>query len=264
MRELGSLAPSACGGFALRRLHAGELPLQRAGELRAHVQQCASCREVLAGLDDEALRAQRALPAPRLVDEALARAARVRAEPPPPRRARLAKLAFIAAPLAVAASLALLLAIPRTSPPTEPRERIKGGGEVVLWVGGAGAARAAVDGEPLASGERLRVAVTPGERSYVLALSVDEAGAVSVLYDAAGTSLALPPGGETVLPDAVVFDGAGLERVYVFVTDEPLRTDEAQRAVADELRRAQRVLDMRKVRGLPGDQVTRLFRKAAP
>ncbi len=262
MRDLATLAPAACQGFALRRLHAGELEVERAAALRGHVQRCASCRDALAALDEEAARLERELPGPRLVEAALARAARLRAERPPPRRARLTRIAFVAAPIALAASIAVLLAMPRAPP--APRERIKGGGEVALWVGGAGAARAAVDGEPLATGERLRIGVTPGERSYVLALSIDEAGTVSVLYDAAGTSLALPPGAETVLPDAVVFDGGGFERVYVFVTDEPLRTDDAQRALGDELRRASRVDDMRKVRGVPGDQVTRLFRKAAP
>lgn len=221
MRDL--LQPdTACPGFAMRRVHAGELEGADAEAVHAHVRACARCAATWAELERERCD----LPP---LEAFRAGVERKRAAARAPRR-RAPILA-----LALAAGLAAVVAAPllRAPPPTAT-ERTKGGAGLDLLVGGAGAVRLAADGERIAPGERVRLRVQPGPHRFAIALSVDDAGAVSSLYDRDGESLPLEPGVEVVLPDAIAFDGAGGERVYLFLSDRPLSTD----ALADALARA--------------------------
>lgn len=257
MRDL--LAPeSSCPGFGLRRFHAGELIGAEAEAIRAHAARCGRCAAGLAALDEETATLRSRMPYTSFARDVEARLPRVRAQDAAPRRLRGLRTVV---PLALAASLAAVIAVPllRAAPP--PVERTKGGAGAELIIGGAGPARTAGDGERLAPDERVRIRVLPGDNRYALALSVDEAGQVSVLYDDAGRSLAVAPGEPNLLPDSLAFEGEGAERVYVFLTPEPLAAAGLVRSLEEAHRAAGSVEAMGDVPSVPGEQTSLLLRK---
>lgn len=250
---------SRCPGFALRRLHAGELSGAEADRVRAHADGCPRCAATLADLDaaDAAFHARSFDDFSRAVE---ARLPRVRAElsPVPRRRPVFAR----AIPLALAASVAAVLFLPRLfAPPGDGGVRVKGGPEAEWIIGGAGPTREAVDGERLAPGERVRLQIHAGERTHVLALSVDAAGQVTPLYATAGRSLPVTPGAKEILPDSIAFDGAGAERLYVLFSDAAIEETAAARAAKTEFDRAGSVEGMGELPGLDADQATTLLVK---
>lgn len=259
MRNLRDPEAGGCPGFALRRLHAGELAGAEAAAVRAHAEGCARCGALLAALaaDDADFHARPFDDFSRAVE---ARLPRVRAESavPPRRRSTFAR----AVPLALAASVAAVFFLPRLfDAPAEPTVRVKGAAAVDFIIGGAGPNREAVDGERLAPGERLRLVVHPGERAHLLALSVDAAGEVTALYARDGESLPVTPGATAVLPDSIAFEGAGAERLYVLFSDRPLAAAEAARAARAEFGRAGSVEGMGSLPGLDAEQATTLLVK---
>jgi hypothetical protein len=260
MRDLREEDRTRCPGFALRRLHAGELSGDEAARVRAHADGCARCAAVLAELDaaDAAFRARSFDDFSRAVE---ARLPRVRAElvPPPKRRSPVFARAI---PLALAASVAAVVFLPRLfRTPADDGVRAKGGAAVEWIVGGAGPTREAVDGERLAPGERVRLQVHPGDHGQLLALSVDAAGEVTPLYARDGRSLPVTPGTRALLPDSIAFDGAGAERLYVLFSDAPLEVAAATRAARTEFGRAGSVEGMGELPGLDAEQATTLLVK---
>jgi hypothetical protein len=242
--------------WRLRRLHAGELAGAESQQAQAHVSSCTQCQGVLKGLEANQARFEAEIPFERFsagVDRAL------RKPSSEPSRPRLNGLL-----VAVAATVLLTVAVrPLLSQP--PTNRLKGGATAELRIGGDGMAQRAVPPgatEALAPGERVRLGYVAGEHRYVLAVSVDEAGEVSALYPATGPSLPVKAGAGTHwLPDSVDFQGAGLERVVVVLSDEPLRVE----TVRDAARRAWEVSG-RNVATLPslgveGEELHWLLRK---
>lgn len=253
MRDL--LRPeSDCPGFALRRLHAGDLEGEEAARVRAHVDACTRCTAAWKRLDEE----RAALPAIESFRVGVVRhTERLQSEQKPARK----RTPWI--PMALAASLAIVAAVPlllREPAPTAT-ERVKGGAGLDVLVGGTAEPRLARDGEKLHGGESVRLQLQTGTHRWALALSVDDAGEVSTLYDDAGTSLAVHPGESTLLPDAIAFEGQGAERIYVFLSDRPLSTDEVARSLKAAHRRAGSARAMGDLDGVPGVQSHRLVIK---
>lgn len=156
----------------------------------------------------------------------------------------------------------------------ESRQRIAGvpsGAAVLVRVANAG------DGtrqrtvreqtaEPLAPGERIRIAVQPGSHRFLVAISIGTAGRVTPLYPQSGGSLPVPSGGAMqYLPDGLELTGGGTERLVVVLTDEPLAQDLVHRAAVAAFRLGAEkpgdaVLQMPRL-SLPGEQFHRVFAK---
>jgi len=139
----------------------------------------------------------------------------------------------------------------------ERGDRTKGGaGMIVRIAGAAGQRTAQVDApEPLAAGERLRLGYQSGGHRYLLALSIDEHGEVTPLYPERGSSLTVPaavPSATHFLPDSLELTGAGLERIIVVLSDQPLEMEAAQRAARAAYERAGGELSRLPKLGLPG------------
>ncbi len=98
------------------------------------------------------------------------------------------------------------------------RNRVKGGASVDFVIAGPGGQRPAAELEQLASGERVRIGVSG--YPHVLALSIDDAGEVSLVY-----SETLEGDAQTWLPESIEFTGKGREYVVVLLTDSPLATE---------------------------------------
>ncbi len=94
--------------------------------------------------------------------------------------------------------------------------RIKGGASVNFVIAGPAGQRPAADLEQLVSGERVRIGVNG--HLHVLALSIDDAGEVSMVY-----SETLPDDAQTWLPESIEFTGHGREHVVVLLSDAPLK-----------------------------------------
>ncbi|WP_373049252.1 ACP synthase [Vulgatibacter sp.] len=252
MRDL--LGPATdCPGLALRRLHAGELQGAAAARVRSHLERCERCTATWRGLDAE----RAALPPLASFRPGVERHLEAARAKPAPKHALRRLL-----PLALAASLAALVAVPllRQAPPTAT-ERIKGGAGLDVLVGGAGQSRLAAEGERLGPTDRVRLRVHPGNYAWALALSVDDAGIVTTLYDHRGTSLAVQKGKPLWLPDALAFEGEGAERIYLFLSEAPLATAELARALAVAHRSAGSAAAMATIPGVPGEQSHLLVNK---
>jgi hypothetical protein len=229
----------ACPDHAeLVELIDGELTENRARDVRAHVDDCALCRDGLASWQ-------------RVV-------ARVAAPVTPSRGAQqrvIARLAEEAAPaarprrwpafggLAVAAAAAAALVLHR--PPAEPEFTARGGGEhtlardvdVSLYASGTNL-RVLRDGASITADTALAVSYRNlGATAYALAFAVDAAGEVHWIapaYLSAVTdpsSFPLTAGAhDIVLPNATVLasPAPGHLRVFVVVTSTPLHVSEIE------------------------------------
>jgi hypothetical protein len=211
------------GLLKLRRLWLGELSGAEADEARSHAEGCAECRARLEAFDDEQREFQQAVPFERF--EAGVQRAQRRERTAPRRQ-------WVAPVMAMAASILVVLAI---QPSMSGRNRTKGGADVVVTIAGPndGPQRIAPAGVPemLAPGERVRIGYEAGPWRYVLVLSVDEAGKVTPLYPEAGASLPTEGGpGPHYLPDSLIFDGKGAERVIAVMSEQALQVPEAIQA----------------------------------
>jgi len=259
------------GDLALRRHRAGEaLP----GAVDVHLAGCGACRARLRELDDEQRRFESEISFDRFA-AGVERAARA-----PAARPRATSRAWVYSAAAMAAGVALVLTL---KPPGKsgdsrvpigvygvdpnPRgDRVKGGaGMTVVVAGAAGQRTARVEGaEPLSAGERLRIGYQPGGHRYVLSLSIDESGAVTPLYPEAGSSLPVPEGAAEAtryLPDSLELTGAGLERIFLVLSDAPIDVDAARSAARAAYERAGGELGQVSGLGLAGEEFTRSFAK---
>ena len=262
------------GELELRRHRAGE-PLGEAGPaIAAHAGTCADCKARLRALDDEQRRFESAISFDRFAAgvERAARGAR-----PAPRR--LPARVWALPTLAMAAAVAVVVtfhgrasnvdvgagASGRHVPPPG-WDGIKGGaGMTVRIAGAAGQRTAQVEAtEALAAGERLRVGYQSGGHRYLLSLSIDEHGVVTPLYPEQGSSLTVPaavPSATHFLPDSVELTGAGLERIIVVLSDQPISVEAARAAARAAYDRAGGDLVHLPRLDLPGEQFVRTFAK---
>lgn len=244
------------GELALRRHRAGEALGADAPAIEAHANSCADCRTRLRSLDDEQRRFEQAISFDRFA-AGVERAARGARKP----RRSVPIVAWAAPMLAAAATLAVVMTF--QGKPATPGNRIKGGAGVIVRVAGEDGQRTArVDApEPLSRGERLRIGYNSGGHRYLVALSIDAFGTVEPL-SGERASVALPDGSATrYLPDAWELTGAGLERIVVVLSDEPIAVDAAVRAARASYAKSRGDLGRMPALGLPGEEFSRLFAK---
>ncbi len=228
--------------LTLRRLHAGEAV---GDEVQAHVAGCPECAAKMQAFVAEQRQLEQALPFERFAGGVKQRTAR------PVRRA-------VTVGLALAATLALVFAVSRSSETTT--NRVKGGASIDLVVaGGGGQRQAAGEPEALAPGERVRVGLTAGVWRYAMVVSIDERGMVTPIYLENGRSLSV--NGTAWLPDSLEFTGQGLERLVVVLSQAPLTLDTVSQAAKTAYDAAHgdvaRMTDLE----LPGEQFQRTFLK---
>jgi hypothetical protein len=257
------------GELELRRHRAGE-PLGEAGPAIAeHASACAECKARLRAFDDEQRRFESAISFDRFAAgvERAARGAR-----PAPRR--LPARVWALPTLALAAAVAVVVTFHGRMPQTGPGGRvvpsnwdgIKGGAGMTVRIAGATGQRTAqVEAtEALAAGERLRLGYQSGGHRYLLSLSIDEHGVVTPLYPEQGSSLTVPaavPAATHFLPDSVELTGAGLERIIVILSDQPISVEAARAAARAAFDRAGGDLARLPKLDLPGEQFVRTFAK---
>jgi hypothetical protein len=254
------------GELDLRRHRAGESLGDAGPAIAEHASACAECKARLRALDDEQRRFESAISFDRFAAgvERAARGAR-----PAPRR--LPARVWALPTLAMAAAVALVVTFHGPKQSGElvdgaPGIRTKGGaGMTVRIAGAAGQRTAQVEAtEVLASGERLRVGYQSGGHRYLLSVSIDEHGAVTPLYPEQGSSLTVPaavPTATHFLPDSVELTGAGLERIIVVLSDQPISVEVARAAAKAAYDRAGGDLAHLPKLDLPGEQFVRTFAK---
>jgi anti-sigma factor RsiW len=219
------------GELRLRRFRLGELPEGERETIARHTGDCGACRTRLATLDDEQRAFEREITFPRFAG-GVERAARVPRASAPPRRYWLAG----AVGLATAAAAAFVL-LPRGNLPE--RNRLKGNAATAsVRIAAADGSQqrsvtpgTAVGAVRLAAGERLRLGYRVPQARHLVALSIDDRGEVTPLYPERGTSLAVRPqpgpDAYVYLPDSIELYGAGRERLYLFVGEQPFPVDDA-------------------------------------
>jgi hypothetical protein len=258
------------GELTLRRRRAGEA-LGAAGEVEQvaiHLATCAACKARLRALDDEQRRFEQEISFDRFaagVERAARQATAATAKPP-----RAARRLWWYPALAMAAGVALVVTFAPRAPGRggawDGPNHLKGGAGVTVRVAGASGQRTArVDAaEPLAPGDRLRIGYQSGGHRYLLSLSIDQHGEVTPLYPEAGTSLPVPEGAERAtryLPDSLELTGAGIERIIVVLSDQPIDVEAARRSARAAYDRAGGDLSRLPSLALPGEEFERTFAK---
>jgi hypothetical protein len=255
------------GELALRRRRAGETldggPAP--GEVEAHLAACSACKARVRALDDEQRHFEQEISFDRFA-AGVERAARSTA----PRRRAPARI-WLYPTLAMAAAVALVVTFaPRHAGDGRSdrgaANRIKGGAGVTVRVAGATGQRTArIDAtEPLAPGERLRIGYQSGGHRYLLSLSIDQHGEVTPLYPERGVSLPVADGAEAAtryLPDSLELTGAGIERIIVVLSDQPIDVEAARRSARAAYDQASGDLSRLPPLALPGEEFERTFAK---
>ncbi|MFT3916307.1 MAG: zf-HC2 domain-containing protein [Anaeromyxobacteraceae bacterium] len=203
-----------CSAMRIRRLAAGELQGDERTRAEAHLEGCARCQATLRVLEAERVDLARALPFP-----AFAAGVADHLAAPAPRPRTAPRLALRLAPLALAAGLAAVVAVPLVRELRDRRDdpapgiRTKGGATAELHVSSAAGARALAPGEPVPAGASLRVALGPAGHTHAAVALVDRDGPALVY---AGPAVKGP------LPGAFEWTGEGDGELVVVLDDRPI------------------------------------------
>lgn len=197
--------------LVLDRRSLGALSEQEARETDDHLGECVVCRGRLAAQRESFESFERyVLPAllPRLESRS--------------QRFSISRLAawFVVPVLALAALVVVVL------PHGAVRDEVavKGGANLQIFARRGSQVFAATDGARLQPGDALRFAIQPGGLPYLLIVSRDGAGQVSVYYPFGGTESArLDPDKRSELPGSVELDATlGEERIFAVLSRQPL------------------------------------------
>lgn len=209
--------------LALDALALGALPPGERTHAEQHLAHCSACR-ARAQTQEEARAhfSARVLPAtlPSLRARALPWWRRPRAWTP-----------LLGLALATAAALLVVVRAPEQAAPAdeEPLYGVKGGASLGVYAHRGERVWKVAQGEALAPGDQVRFRVQPGGLPYLLLVSVDGAGQVSVYHPFGGrrsARVAAPDSAPLELPGSVVLDAApGPERIYALFSEAPLDVD---------------------------------------
>lgn len=170
----------ACSVTTLRRLEAGELAGQARDRAEAHLAGCRRCQAAAAELEAERRALAAELPFEAFAAGVAERLAGAEAAPAPARPAwrRVPPLALAASLALLVAPLAVRLAAGRGGlAPGDEGIREKGAAAAVLHLREGAGSRALAPGEPVPPGAALRLALAPAGRRHAAAALLDEDGA---------------------------------------------------------------------------------------
>ena len=137
--------------------------------------------------------------------------------------------------------------------PPEPEHGIKGGPALQVVVKHGERVSQLKPGETLAAGDQLRFVVEPGKSKFLLIMSVDGAGAVSVYEPFDGKESAPISGPRVEIPGSVVLDRApGPERIYALFSDAPISTESVKPPLAAVGQRGPPAIRAGGILGVPG------------
>lgn len=172
---------------------------------------------------------------------------RSRARPTPKARG-----ALFVAPVVAMAAVAVLFVVPRPEGPPvvdpvvaeQGGIRLKGGETYLLVYKADGrSAEPLTNGDRVAPGDRLQVALVAPEGGQAVVVSIDGRGAVTLHHPRAETSAEVAAGGEHPLPSSFVLDDApSFERFFAVSSGSPFPVDdvvEAARRLASDPSAAQ-------------------------
>jgi hypothetical protein len=173
---------------------------------------------------------------------------------------------WLAPAMALAAGLLLMVVLRPGRPPQSPDLGIKGG--PVLQVVARHGARVAPlrNGDLLAPGDELRFVALPAGQRFLLIMSIDGAGTVTV-YQPFGGSQSSPIAGDRVeLPGSIVLDAApGPEHLVAFFSPVPIAASAVQSLLLQLGQGGVAGLRHSKELGVPGAiEVNLWFEKAVP
>jgi hypothetical protein len=238
MSEPTSNRPASCpSDLVFDEWLAAELPPERAGEIDAHVRDCAPCRDRRAVRERE--QATFLAAAPTFADHAalVGRPAPTAGASRRPRRAawRWSGAAAAVAAVAVAAILVLRPA------PDDSGERIKGAPHLTMFVQHGGQARRGESGERVQPGDKLQFAYSMGDARHLAIVGRDARGAAARYFPLTGATAALPAGARVSLDFAVQLDDVlGREVMYGLFCPAAIDVD----AVVSALGKTGRLLDL--------------------
>ncbi len=235
------------GEDELARFEAQGLAPAPAAAVSAHLEACARCRARIAGLAQE----RQAF----LAEHPFATLPRPAREAPAPRSAEPSRglrrvLAWLVGPSfwagpawAGAGALALALLVVALSPSPQPTPpgggtRLKGERALSFVALRDGRPEEGRPGGHYRQGDRIQLRYSSPQPGYLLVVSLDGRGAVTVFYDDAGHSLPVDAGHARLLDESVELDDArGPERVLACFSETPLSSEvvlaAARRALAD-------------------------------
>lgn len=214
--------PLTClSDYRLDQLVAGELDPRAEEESRAHLLGCANCAARLSAIEAD-------------------RAAFLADPPPlrvPPRRVTRRLLTWaprIAAPLALAAAVALWMRVqpPAVEPGDPAATRIKGKSRLGLYVKRGPAILPGASGDTVYPGDTLQFTTTvQREGVFVAVISVDGARKASVYYPGGPRAVKVEPGTDAALDQSTVLDDVlGPETAYGLFCDSPVELEPVRAA----------------------------------
>jgi hypothetical protein len=218
------------GELRLRRYRANELDSSASQEITRHTADCTQCRTKLRVLQEEENHFRKEISFERFAGGV------ERAERVPGRHPRRSRWAWGSLASVAAAAAVLLFAWPAHHPRSHGPNRTMGALSALARIAGkTGAQRSVLPNSEtvLQAGDRIRLAYEATSTVQLLSLSVDDAGEITPLYPER-SEMSLPVGptrGAQYLPDSLELTGKGRERVFLFLANQSLRLDEAQRAV---------------------------------
>ncbi|MBS2029564.1 MAG: zf-HC2 domain-containing protein [Deltaproteobacteria bacterium] len=228
----------------------GGLPADERASLEAHLGSCATCSATLADL--KARQAQFASTRlPLLMPGAVERASGWR------------RFFTSRTPLYAALALAIPILLLVLLRPPAPDNGIKGGPALQVVVKHGARVSPLRPGEMLAAGDELRFVIEPGKRRFLLIMSVDGAGTVSVYEPFDGNESAPISGPRVEIPGSVVLDRApGPERLYALFSDAPISTESVQPALTAVAQGGPPAIRAGGILGVPGaSEVSTWFEK---
>jgi len=228
----------------------GGLPAEERTTLESHLASCPACSATLADL--KARHAQFvSTKLPLLMPGAVARASGWR------------RFFGSRAPLYGALALAIPLLLLVLLRPGVPDQGIKGGPALQVVVKHGERVWQLKPGETLAAGDELRFVAEPGKKRFLLIMSVDGAGAVSVYEPFDGEQSAPISGARVEIPGSVVLDRApGPERLYALFSDAPLSAESVKPALGAVARAGPAAIRSGGILGVEGaSELTTWFEK---
>jgi hypothetical protein len=222
-----SQGPSDCPGrFNLVRYRANDCEPEEAERIRLHIEQCESCRVMLADLNRRQEEFLKTFP----MKEFVAGVKELYEKKLQRRRRLILTLVPCAAVLLLVVGAFLLW--PRGQE-EKGGTRTKGGPpELAFFLQKGDQAVPGKDGDTLKAGDRIQFVYTTGEHRYLFLVSIDEAGNVANYNPGdSASSIRIQPGIKKPIEGSIILDESpNSERVFAIFSNEPLTFDEVSKA----------------------------------